>query len=49
MPAPSMCSPAWKPSTVAWCPNEELTERAAVFQGDGFVIRTAGVDDIINA
>lgn len=30
-------------------PYEELVERAAVFQGDGFVIRTAGLDDIINA
>jgi predicted nucleotidyltransferase len=30
-------------------PYEELVERAAVFQGDGFVIRTAAIDDIINA
>jgi hypothetical protein len=30
-------------------PYEELVERAAVFQGAGFVIRTAGLDDIINA
>jgi len=30
-------------------PYEELVERAAVFQGDGFVICTAAFDDIINA
>jgi hypothetical protein len=30
-------------------PYEELVERAAVFQGEGFVIRTASIDDIINA
>jgi len=30
-------------------PYEELVERAAVFQGDGFLIRTASLDDIINA
>ncbi len=30
-------------------PYEELVERAVVFQGDGFALRTAGIDDIINA
>lgn len=30
-------------------PYEELVERAVVFQGDGFLIRTAALDDIINA
>lgn len=30
-------------------PYEELVERAVVFQGGGFLIRTAALDDIINA
>jgi hypothetical protein len=30
-------------------PYEELAERAVSFQGDGFVLRTAGIDDIIAA
>ena len=40
--------PAWKPPTVGWCPTE-LVQRSAVFQGDGFLIRTAALEDIINA
>ena len=30
-------------------PYEELLQRAVVFQGEGFVIRTASIDDIIAA
>jgi hypothetical protein len=30
-------------------PYEELAERAAVFRGDGFALRTASIDDIITA
>jgi hypothetical protein len=30
-------------------PYEELVERVTIFQGNGFAIRTAAIDDIINA
>lgn len=41
--------PAWRPPDGRLVPYEELVERAGVFKGDGFVIRTTAFDDIINA